>query len=156
MLLDERRAAEGEAMFHQFSDQIRDLVTYEAANLFSIVAEERFGYLPPVGMIPLGGLGSAVGFDQLKFFKESTTRPVVFIPGALVEDLIRESFGFPPIRLDSPELIWLYLVRENMEAFDQSPVLNSPQPYLIFSNGQMPFRGVPRFDLADWSYSNFV
>ena len=97
-----------------------------------------------------------MGFDQLQFFKSLTTRPVVYMPGALLQDLLRQSFSFPPIDLQSEEVIWLYMVRENMEAFDQNPILGGIQPYLVFSNGQIPYRGVPRFDLADWSYSNFI
>jgi len=155
-LLDDRLMAEGEARLQQFTAQIDDLVTYKSAELMTIEAGDFFKYLPAAGVIPLGGVGSAVGFDQLQFFKNSTTRPVVYMPGALLQDLLRQSFSFPPIDLNSPEVIWLYMVRENMEAFDQNPILGSIQPYLVFSNGQIPYRGVARFDLADWSYSNFV
>jgi len=156
VLLDDRVAAEGEARLQQFTDQINDLVTFKSADLMSIEAGDFFRYLPAAGVIPLGGVGAAVGFDQLQFFQNLTTRPVVYMPGALLQDLLRQSFSFPPIDLQSEEVIWLYMVRENMEAFDQNPILGGIQPYLVFSNGQIPYRGVPRFDLADWSYSNFV
>jgi hypothetical protein len=155
-LLDDRLMAEGEARLQQFTAQISELVTFQSGNLMAIKAGDFFKYLPAVGVIPLGGVGSAVGFDQLQFFQSSITRPVVYMPGALLQDLLRQSFSFPPIDLNSPEVIWLYMVRENMEAFDQNPILGSIQPYLVFSNGQIPYRGVARFDLADWSYSNFV
>jgi hypothetical protein len=155
-LLADRVTAEGEARLQQFTDQINDLVTFKSADLMSIEAGDFFRYLPAVGVIPLGGVGAAVGFDQLQFFKNLTTRPVVYMPGALLQDLLRQSFSFPPIDLQSEEVIWLYMVRENMEAFDQNPIFGGIQPYLVFSNGQIPYRGVPRFDLADWSYSNFV
>jgi hypothetical protein len=78
----------------------------------------------------------------------------VFIEGARFEHLIRESISYPPLRLDTKELIWLYQVRQNMQPVDAGGS-GAPQPYLIFSSGHMPFCGEARFDVNRYNYSNY-
>jgi hypothetical protein len=48
----DRRAAEAEAMFLQFQDEL-DGIRANESNLGAFVAAERFRYLPPVGLLPL-------------------------------------------------------------------------------------------------------
>ena len=152
MLLDERRAAEGEAMFHQFQEQALELATTEV-NPGSVVATEYFGFLPSVGALPLS-TASGQGFDYPKFFQGVTCREPVYLEGARVETLLRDSWSYAPVDLSSGGMFWLYWVRENAQA-----ILDSPTPIqtcLLFASGQMPFAAAPRFDVARWNYSNFV
>jgi hypothetical protein len=52
-------------------------------------------------------------------------------------------------------MIWLYAVRENIQAIDTATA-NPPLAYLIFASGHMPFYGAARYDVNRWDYSNFV
>ena len=149
-VLDDRCLAEGEARFQQFANQINDVLLLEADQLNTFVATDCFSYLPAAGMIPLGSTKPFKGFDPLKFFEGITTREAIFIEGSRVENLIRNSFAYPPIDLTSGNVIWLYFVREN---FQNSP---APLPYLLFASGQMPYLGDAHFDLSHWDYSNYT
>jgi hypothetical protein len=53
------------------------------------------------------------------------------------------------------ELIWLYRVRENIEAYSTG-VIPRPRPFLLFTNGYVPFRGDAKFDLSHWSYASYA
>jgi hypothetical protein len=83
-----------------------------------------------------------------------TYREPVFIEGAKVELLFRNSLSCKPIDLTSGEMIWLYRVRENMQLIDQGGA-NLPQPCMIFASGYVPFIGDAQFDLSRWDYSNY-
>ena len=150
LLLDERRATEGEARFHQFLDEALDLAVNEDAT--SIVAKEHFRVFPPAGAIPLSS-SSVGGFDYLTFFADITYREPVYLEGARVEALLRDSWSYAPVDLSSGEMFWLYWVRENAQAISNSPT--PIQTCLIFASGQMPFAAEARFDIARWNYSNF-
>ena len=78
----------------------------------------------------------------------------MFIEGARFERVIRESVSYPPLSLDTGELIWLYQVRQNRQTIDAGGS-GAPQPYLIFSSGHVPFCGEARFDVNRYSYSNY-
>ena len=73
--------------------------------------------------------------------------------GARLERLIRESFLYPPLTVGSGEVIWLYQVRQNMQTIADGR--GTPQPYLVFSSGHMPYYGEARFDLNRYNYSNY-
>jgi len=153
-LIGARRAGEAEAMLLQFADHIRSIRARES-NLEQISATARFRYLPPVGAIPLSGMRGQRGFEYRKFFQDLTYREPVFVEGARVEPLLRAALASPPIDLASRELIWLYLVRENIQAIDNQPI-GAPQGYLIFASGHMPDIGDAHYDVNRWSYSNFT
>lgn len=171
LLIGNRRASEAEAMFLQFQDQIDDIRRDETTLVESIVATTRFEHLPPVGILPAFGVQqipdqlprnpgrTSRGFDYRQFFQNhfqnKTMREPVFIEGAQLRSLILESFDYPPIDLNSHELIWLYAVRENRQAYNNSTTTR-PQPTLVFANGQMPYRGNARYDVNRWDYSNFA
>lgn len=153
-VIGQRRAAEAEAMFLQFEAQIEGIRANER-NLESIVATARFDYLPPIGILPIGGVRSSRGFDYQTFFQGKTYRDPVYVEGARVEALIHEALRYPPIKLSSGEMFWLYFVRENKQTIDNT-TSNPPQAYLMFVNGHVPYRGEARFDLNYWNYSNFA
>jgi hypothetical protein len=149
-VLDDRRAAEGEARFHQFVDEAIALAAGDQPE--SVVAKEHFNFLPAVGVIPLS-TSSVDRFDYLTFFDGITYRPPVYLEGARVEKLVRDSWSYPPVDLASGEMFWLYWVRENAQAIIESPRVET---CLIFSSGQMPFAALPRFDVAHWDFSNYI
>jgi hypothetical protein len=147
---DPRQDALGEAMLRQFQHHIGNL---RDTGALPARASEAFRWLPPAGMVPLGGIAGAVGVDAVTFFTGFTTRDPVFIEGARVPALLRLATRFPPIKVGDPELVWLYLVHEN-----RAPVAGvvPRQPYLIFALGRLPCQVVPRFDVSDWDYANYL
>lgn len=150
-----RRTVEGLAMFLQFEAQMNDLIATNPnqSALGTISANQFFRYLPPAGFLRLAG-ATSLGFDYAKFFSSKTSRGPLFIEGAKVGPLMRTSFAYPPVDLGNPEMVWLYWVRENQEPGVQpSP---TTQPYLIFTNGHVPFQALAQFDLNYWDYANFI
>jgi hypothetical protein len=153
-LTSDRRAAEGEAMFMQFQEQIEDIRLNET-NLAAIAATQRFNYLPPVGILPLAAGSSFKGFDEQRFFEGLTYRPSEFIEGAQLRALIRAAALYPPVDLKSGLMFWLYRVRENIQAIDQRSQI-VPQEYLVFASGYIPYLGAGRYDANRWVYANFA
>jgi hypothetical protein len=141
-----RRRAEGEAMFLQFQEHVNALAS---TGTYNIRASSVFRFLPAAGVLPVSGLGSSVGFDRLLFFSDQTCAGPAVVEGAQVAALLDRALGFPPIDLQSQELIWVYLVRENLQA-----IATSTAPYFIFANGNLPYLGNARFDLARADFSN--
>lgn len=151
-LTADRRSAEGEAMFLQFQNQLADLAGGVAPDTLRCVDE--FTHLPPAGLIPLFTSRQQDGFDQVTFFDSLTTTTPVYVEGAKFFDLITESLRFAPIDLSSHEAIRLYFVRENEQA-SIDPVAQA-QPYVLFANGHMPYRGDAQYDLAYWDFANYA
>lgn len=170
----ERRLAEAEAVFQQFQDQIQAIKSQ--SDLSGVKAMEYFRYLPSCGILPITSefiqkymadnksqvsipTTQQKGFAPSKFFENMTCRAPVFVEGAKLHSLLHESLYYPPVDLSQPrdqtgkEMIWLYLVRENIVSFAKK---SQSQPYLVFANGQIPFVGDSRFDLNYWGYSNYA
>jgi hypothetical protein len=147
-LVSDRRRAEGEAMFLQFQAQLEDLRD-STASPQTLRARDSFGLLPPLGFVPVGPLGTGA-FDREQFFRDVHVREPVYAEGAKVAALVRASFAYPPVDPYGVELVWLYLVREAVQA--PGPT----QDYLIFANGKTPYVGDPRFDLAYWDFANYA
>ncbi len=150
MFPDARQDALGEAMLRQFQQHVGSL---RDANVLPTRASDVFRSLPPAGVVPLGGIAGAVGVDPVAFFTGFTTRGPMFIEGARVPAFLRLATRFPPIRVGDPELVWLYLVRENRQ-----PVAGvvPRQPYLIFALGRLPCQVVPRLDVSHWEFANYA
>jgi hypothetical protein len=142
-----------EAMAMQFQEHLETLRA-SAQSAQAVVAEKYFRYLPPAGFVPLSGVTGLNGFNYQSLFKNMTYRDPVFINGARVAALLHEARSYPPIDVRSDEMFWLYLVRENQQAFNAGGS-NRPQPYIIFAKGHAPYQGDSQYDLAYWNYSNY-
>lgn len=154
-LAGKRRMVEGLAMFLQFQCQVSGLIkNLDAGTLSSVVASDYFRYLPAAGMI-LVGSSLAKGFDYHEFLSDQTYRGPIFIEGAKLHAVVCSWLDYSPINLTSGELIWAYLVRQNIQAIDAAAGA-IPQQYLIFASGHTPFEGKARFDLNRWDYANFL
>ncbi|AFE04868.1 hypothetical protein COCOR_02852 [Corallococcus coralloides DSM 2259] len=149
----ERRTIEAQALFLQFQEHIEKLRL--EPSLPGIPAKDHFDWLPPVGVLPLGGFAGTHGLDYLKFFEGLTTRPPVNIEGARLGPLLRAALDYPPVSTGTGELLWLYWVRENQQAVVDSPATSRPQPYLVFASGHIPYWGDARFSVAKWRFANF-
>jgi hypothetical protein len=141
-VVEDHARREGEAMFMQFQEQ-----TADPAFSSGTAATDAFDYLPPVGVIPFEASPEV-------FFAGLTTRGPFFVNGARVDDLIRESFTYPPISLSSPhEVIWLYEIRENKQLLGSAPGATRA---LLFASGHLAYRANARFDLAYFDFSNYA
>jgi hypothetical protein len=147
-LVSDRRRAEGEATFLQFQAQLEDL-RHSTEEPEMLRASDAFELLPPLGFLPVGP-PAAGAFDRAEFFDGVHTDEPVYAEGAKIAALVRTSFAYPPFDPGGEELVWLYHVREATQA---SPPTH---PYLIFANGQTPYVGDARFDLAYWDFANYA
>jgi hypothetical protein len=149
-LVDDRRTAEAEATFMQFQ---AELASIDITSLTSLVAGDRFRYLPPVGLLPVAGVGASRGVDLTQFFTGMALHPWLAIEGARVRHVISLGFSFPPIDLTSGELVWTYVIRENRDSLS---VANPIQPYILFASGHIPYLGEARINVGRVSYSNLL
>jgi hypothetical protein len=147
---DPKRDVLGEAMLLQFQEHIETLRVGATPQQH---ASDAFRWLPPIGVLPLGGVPGASGFDATGFFSDFTTRDPMFIEGARVQPLLRLASAFPPIIVGDPEFVWRYLVRENRQP--QNGIVPT-QPYLVFALGRVPCQIAPRFDVSHWNYANYA
>jgi hypothetical protein len=158
------RRAEREALLQQFQEHIDDLYVDSPQ---TVEARERFAYLPPIGVLPLQGNGRR-GFEIDKFFSGLKTRPAVgtipqpppaypaytVIEASRVTALLEESLVHAPLDVASDEVIWIYQVRENIQATRVAG--NTVQPYVIFARGAVPYHGHANWDVSHWGYGTFT
>ena len=151
-IISERRIAEAEAMFFQFQEHVDQLIS-EHSNPATITASAYFVYLPPAGILPTVGLLNASRFAIPVFFEKKKYRDAIYIEGSRIGLLIMNSFRFPPIKISEQEMIWLYLIRENIQYKKNGDI--SFAPVIVFTNPYMKYFGEPRFDISRWNYSNY-
>jgi hypothetical protein len=160
VVTSERRAAEGEATFYHFQEQLAWALPGVKGGVLDMQAQRYFRYLPAAGVLPLEKMPTdsmplLKELSRLRFFEGCTVRRPAIIAAAAVEPLLRQSLAYLPIDLMAgadrgkprPPLVFLYLVRENQR--------REPERYLVFATGEMPLFGEARFD-SSWSdYSNY-
>jgi hypothetical protein len=145
LVIGERRRSEAAAMFLQFQDHIQSLRA-TATGLDTLIATDRFVYLPPVGMLPVADDGTAAGITYQTFFQGQAYHPPVFIEEAVIEPLIRTALSFPPVNLQRHDPIRLYRVVAD----------TAVRPYVLFASAHAPPLGEARFDVVRWNFSNFA
>ena len=146
-----RRRAEAEAVLFQFQDQLAEMLA-AATVPTAIRAHEWFRWLPPAGVVPVSDFGVR-GVADPGFFQDLTRRePNPFMDGARLRDLLHVASSYPPIDLASPEMLWVYQIRQN---HPPPPPGGIEHPYLAFASGFMPFFGTARFDVARWDNANY-
>jgi len=148
----DRLLSEGEARFLQFQEHLADL-RRSIGTVATANASSYFERLPSVGFLPLGDEAEQ-GFSLGDFFIDVATRaaPAV-LEGAHVRSLLDEALRYPPIELEKGELVWIYEVRENLQALaDDAP----PQPYALFTSGHVRYRADARFDIAYWNFASYA
>lgn len=157
-LVGARRDREAEAALMQFQDQLAWLSS-ELRAMPRVVAQQWFRYLPAVCLVPLAATGLTTAVNPSTLLQGLTVRPLApdpeFIEGATLRALVHSSIDYPPIDLTQPEMIRVYLVRENRVAID-TPTTSPPAAYLVLANGHMPVISLARFDLNYWNYANYA
>jgi hypothetical protein len=147
---DDRRRSEAEAMFLQFQSQLADLL--HEPNSAQVRATERFTLLPSCGILPLAGSAES-GIDLDRFFDGLKVNEPAFVEGQKLRSIVLQAFESSPIDLGSDELIWRYVVRENQQQAVGKP---QPQPYVVFTNGFVPYAADAQFDLSHWDYASYA
>lgn len=153
ILMADRLMAESEAAFLQFEDHINNIRVQETSILSSIVATQRFKFLPPVGLVPISDINSPSGFDRDKFFGALGSEDVALLDARLLQELLHDSLYHRPIDLSQGEKIQLYLIYENVLAVEQQ---QAQQLVFVFAGSTLPYRGVARFGRAKWDLSRFA
>jgi hypothetical protein len=151
-LLGDRRRAEAEATFLQFQAQVGDLLAAGSA-LASVTAADRFEFLPPVGIVPIAGAGSLVGFDADGFLGDQGSRELATTDAALVRALVQEGLGHDPITVGGPEKVQRYLIWENELEVQAGEV---GRRVLVFARRTLPYRGIARYGRARFGLSRFA
>jgi hypothetical protein len=152
-LLNDRRAAETEAMMRQFEDQLKRIET-ETTDLTAIEADDYFRYLPPAGILPVAVANKPQkGFNAATFFGAKGAKLIVNTDGDRLRVLLNEALNHEPIDMSQSEKIWLYYVRENVQAFDGGA---NVRKVLVFARHSLPFIGVARFDEAQFDEDRFA
>jgi hypothetical protein len=151
-LVSDRRLSEAEAMLLQFEDYIQDLRVSETSPA-SLVANRRFGFLPPAGMLPLASRSTPAGFNPVVFFGERASSKIAFLDGDSLRGLMRESLHHEPIGLGDSEGIQLYVISENIRAFEAGAGV---QPVVVFAKHTLRYQGVARFGRAAWNLDRFT
>jgi hypothetical protein len=148
------RVAITEAIVEQFAAHVDDLNV--AGDLQSAtIATQYFRYLPPVGSLPIAS-SLEVGVIPQQFFLGHALHDPVFIAADSLRHLLNLARRFPPIRLSSDEVIFLYLVVENVNAANTFSLSLRPPVQFIFAHPRIDYLANARFDLARWNYSNYA
>ncbi len=122
-----RRLNEGEAMFLQFEEEVEDILEADTCSDYDV---DDFSFLPPFGLLPVSGGGSATGFDPTLFFaSKGSGTPTVITQNELIT-LMRKRMGCPPIDVEKTDVIQLYWVRENLRAVQSG---DADQLFLVFA-----------------------
>ena len=154
-----RRRVEGQASFQQFQAELAAVAAGAAGTPAGIRAQDRFRRLPAAGLIPLASARFPAGFDPIQFFDGMTTRSAtagddpVYLDGARLEALLQQSFRFPAIDSQADELIWTYLVRQNVT---RAQADNPVQTFVLFASGFLPYAGDARYDLSRFDFANYA
>jgi hypothetical protein len=152
ILLGDRRRAEAEAAFLQFQAQVDDLLV-AGGSLPGVTAADRFEFLPPVGMVPILGEGSVVGFDADVFLGDQGSDELATTDAALVRALVQESLAHDPIAVGTAERVQRYLVWENELVVEGGAV---GRRVLLFAKRTLPYRGIARYGRARFGRSRFA
>ncbi len=145
-LLGERWSLRVASTMLQFDEQVSQIREKEASAMPTIAALDRFGYLPPAGIIPIGRtMGAAGGFDLETFFGNRASRDVALIDAGQLRALLREALDHEPIDVNATGKIQLYRIWENVKTIEAG---SGAQPALVFASSMLRYRGVARFGRA--------
>ena len=156
-LVGDRRTSESDAMVLQFQDHIADMMKNTAVPLSTVAAGQFFRRLPPVGLLPLSrrdGTGKDYnGVNPSTFFGGHAPPGAAFIDVGIVRSLLADAGNYEPVDLTQGEVVWLYQVWQNDQAFTTDAKVT---PYVIFTTAQMPFRGAALFNSARAGQNNMA
>ena len=145
--------ANAEVSLLQFQEQLSWLLQQHAMPA-SIVVREYFKYLPACTVVPTSTTSRPRGLTVPAFLTGKTHRDPVFIEGSRLRALISESFNYPSIDVDTEEMLWVYLIRENRQP-DTVGGSAPAEPVVVISSGYMPFFGPAQYDISHWDFSNY-
>jgi hypothetical protein len=154
-LVGDRRAAESDAMVLQFQDHIADMLKTAGLQMSTVEAGQYFRQLPPAGLLPLARRDRTGkdynGINPNTFFGGHAPRPAAYIDGGIVRSLLADAGKYEPVDLTRGEVVWLYQVLQNDQAFNTDANVT---PYILFTTAQMLYRGAALFDISRLQKSN--
>ncbi|HSN76184.1 MAG TPA: hypothetical protein VL334_14005 [Anaerolineae bacterium] len=113
---------------YQFLDQARDLAG-QLGGLSAMRVHDYFRFLPPVGFVPVQGIGSPRGFHAQLFLGAFTSGLSAALGAGRAAEYVDTSFSYPAIDLDAQPFLQTYRVRENDQAITGGL---SNQRYIFF------------------------
>jgi len=176
--------AVAEARYLQFEAELRDWLGETTAPA-TFAAIDRFGILPPVGVVPLATLEGR-GFDPVAFFRGLQVRGPAFVESALVPGLLKAALDHPAIDTASGRVIWTYLIHQNARQVRVPPwrragmarpdlqdlLIRQPRPFpgvaspigigepqpscVVFATGDLRYLADGRFDLGHWDHASYA
>lgn len=156
-LVGDRRTSESDAMVLQFQDQIADMLKNTTVSMNTVAAGQYFNRLPPAGLLPLARRDRAGrdtnGINPTTFFGGHAPPEAAFIDVGIVRSLLADAGEYEPVDLTRGEVVWLYQVWQNDQAFSTN---TNVTPYVIFTTAQMPFRGAALFNSARAGQNNMA
>lgn len=156
-LVGDRRTSESEAMVLQFQDHIADMMKNTAVPMNTVAAGQFFHRLPPAGLLPLARRDRTGkdfnGINPSTFFGGHAPPEAAFIDVGIVRSLLADAGNYEPVDLTSGEVVWLYQVWQNDQAFTTNAKVT---PYVIYTTAQMPFRGAALFNSARAGQNNLA
>ena len=150
VLLDDERRARAESLFLQFQEHSAELIAL-LPQPETLRVNQVFGHLPPLGFLPLATSRSR-GVNPWVFFLSHCSTAIPQIDAAQVPGLLEESLTKPVMDLQWLDTVQLYVIRENVLAFEAGAV---SQLTLVFASADLPHRATARFDAAPWDLSRF-
>ncbi|MCK6546766.1 hypothetical protein L6R52_13025 [Myxococcota bacterium] len=147
---DERGRRDREAAFLQFQRHVAELAQ-TTGDLASLRARECLRFVPSVSFLPLSA--RAEPDEVVPFFDGVTTRAPTFADSAVLDELHHQSLDVEPFDLQSEEFLWLYVPWQLAQAEDAGRAVT---PVLVVASPHLAERGLARFDLARWDYSNYA
>jgi len=151
-LLEDRARAEAEAALLQFQEQVDDLAAGPKSLAFT-KATEYFEFLPPVGMIPVGGTEGLRGFDADWFLTGQDSSEVATTNAELLRGLVQLSFEHRPIAPGTGERVQRYFIYDNLHAFEQGAAAGT---VMVFAKASLPYVGIARFHFGHFGQSRFA
>jgi hypothetical protein len=118
-----------------------------------VAAADRFAFLPPVGIVPITGSGSTVGFNPDAFLGTQGSTALETLDAAQLRPLVQESLAHDPVAVGSSERLRRYLIWENESAVRAGTVARRA---LVFARASLPYRGAARHNLARFGSSRFA
>ncbi len=156
-LVGDRRTSESEAMVLQFQDHVADMMKNTAMPMNTVAAGQFFHRLPPAGLLPLARRDRTGkdynGINPSTFFGGHAPPDAAFIDVGIVRSLLADAGNYEPVDLTRGEVVWLYQVWQNDQAFSTNANVT---PYVIFTTAQMPFRGAALFNSARAGQNNMA
>lgn len=145
--------AAADARLRQFHAQLHELVDAQITPA-NVKVREHFRWLPPLGVVPIVGNGVTDGVDIDRFFDGLTVSTPIYVEGGEVARMLADSLFGPVVDAAGAELVWRYVVRENIQASSTTGP-GRAAPVALFASPALPLYGESRYNAKYWNFGNY-